>query len=63
MNKSIFKLTSKIAVTILVIIALIELALALWTVLENRYKTLAYNLADVGYIVSLLERFHRDYVN
>lgn len=63
MNKSIFKLTSKIAVTILVIIGLIELALALWTVLENRYKTLAYNLADVGYIVSLLQRSYRDYAN
>lgn len=60
MNKTIFKLTSNIAVTILVIVALIELALALWTVLENRYKTLGYNLADVGYIVSLLQRFHSE---
>jgi len=52
MNKSIFKITSKLAVIILFIIGLTELGLALWTVLDNRYKCLAYNLADVGYIVS-----------
>ena len=48
------RFTCKIAVIILVIPGLIELGLAMWTILESRYKTLAYNLADVGYIVSLL---------
>jgi uncharacterized SAM-binding protein YcdF (DUF218 family) len=52
MNKPMFKFISKLAVVILVILGLLELGLALWTVLENRYKSLAYNLADVGYIVS-----------
>ncbi|CAF4084322.1 unnamed protein product [Adineta steineri] len=50
MDKSTLKLSSKIAVFILCILGLIELALALWTVLDKRYRTLAYNLADVGYI-------------
>jgi uncharacterized SAM-binding protein YcdF (DUF218 family) len=52
MNKSMFKFTSKLAVIILFILGLIELGIALWTVLDTRYKCLAYNLADVGYIVS-----------
>jgi uncharacterized membrane protein YwaF len=52
MNKSRFKFISKLAVIVLFIVGLIELGLAMWTVLENRYKSLAYNLADVGYIVS-----------
>jgi hypothetical protein len=52
MNKSILKYTSRLAVIILFILGLIELGIALWTVLDNRYKALAYNLADVGYIVS-----------
>jgi uncharacterized SAM-binding protein YcdF (DUF218 family) len=47
-----FKFISKLALVILGILGLIELGLAMWTVLENRYKSLAYNLADVGYIVS-----------
>jgi uncharacterized SAM-binding protein YcdF (DUF218 family) len=54
MNKSILKFTSKLAVIILGILGLIELGLALWTVLDDRYKSLAYNLADVGYIVSII---------
>jgi hypothetical protein len=53
MNKSMFKFISKLAVLVLCILGLIELGLALWTVLEGRYKSLAYNLADVGYIVSM----------
>ena len=55
MNKSIFTFTSRIAVVILGIIGLIEFGLALWTILDERYKTLAYNLADVGYIVSVMQ--------
>ena len=56
MNKSILKLTSRTAVIILGIIGLIEFGLALWTVLDSRYKVLAYNLADVGYIVSVVQK-------
>jgi uncharacterized SAM-binding protein YcdF (DUF218 family) len=56
MNKIMFKFISKLAVVVLLILGLIELGLALWTVLENRYKSLAYNLADVGYIVSFVDR-------
>jgi hypothetical protein len=53
MNKSTLKFSSKLAVIVLCILGLIELALALWTVLDRRYRSLAYNLADVGYIVSI----------
>jgi hypothetical protein len=52
MNKSTLRFISKLAVVILFIIGLIELGIALWTVLDYRYKSLAYSLADVGYIVS-----------
>lgn len=52
MNKSMFKFLSKLAIVILCILGLIELGLALWTILEDRYKSLAYTLSDVGYIVS-----------
>jgi hypothetical protein len=52
MNTSIFKFTSRLAVIVLCIVGLIELGIALWTVIDDRYKSLAYNLADVGYIVS-----------
>jgi hypothetical protein len=52
MNKSTLQFLSKLCVIILCIIGLAELALALWTVLDDRYRSLAYNLADVGYIVS-----------
>jgi len=52
MNTSAFKFFSKLSVIILCILGLAELGLALWTVLDNQYKILAYNLADVGYIVS-----------
>ena len=54
MNKQMFKFISKIAVIILCILGLVELGLALWTVLEGQYRSLAYTLADVGYIVSIL---------
>lgn len=47
-----FPMINRIAVAVLCIVGLLELALALWTVLDDRYKSLAYNLADVGYIVS-----------
>ncbi|UJR37424.1 hypothetical protein I4U23_030127 [Adineta vaga] len=50
MNKSMFQLLSRLALVILCTLGLIELGLALWTVLEDRYKSLGYNLADVGYI-------------
>ena len=53
MNKSTLQFCSKLSVIILCILGLTELGLALWTVLDNRYKSLAYNLADVGYIVSM----------
>ena len=53
MNKSMLKFLSKSAVIILCILGLTELGLAMWTVFDNRYKSLAYNLADVGYIVSI----------
>jgi hypothetical protein len=52
MNKSTLQYISKLSVIILCIIGLAELALALWSVFDDRYKVLAYNLADVGYIVS-----------
>lgn len=51
MNKSSLTFLSKLSVIILCILGLTELALALWTVFDNRYKSLAFNLADVGYIV------------
>lgn len=54
MNKSMFKFISKLAVIILCIVGLAELGLAMWTVIEDRYKSLAYNLADVGFIVSCI---------
>ncbi|CAF0937049.1 unnamed protein product [Adineta steineri] len=50
MNQSMLKFISKLALVILCILGLIELGLAIWTVLEDQYKSLAYNLADVGYI-------------
>ncbi|CAF4608636.1 unnamed protein product [Rotaria socialis] len=50
MNTSMFKLVNRFALIILCVIGLIEFGLGIWTVLENRYKILAYNLADVGYI-------------
>ncbi|CAF0903615.1 unnamed protein product [Rotaria sordida] len=50
MNISIFKFINKLALVILCIIGIIELTLAFWTVLDHRYKVLAYNLADVGFI-------------
>jgi hypothetical protein len=53
MNKPMFKFISKLAVVILCILGLIELGLALWTAIEGRYRSLAYTLADVGYIVSI----------
>jgi len=51
MNKSTLTFWSKLSVIILCILGLTELGLALWTVFDNRYKSLAFNLADVGYIV------------
>ncbi len=53
MNKSTLQCISKLSVIILLIIGLAELGLALWTVFDDRYKILAYYLADVGYIVSI----------
>ncbi|CAF4341397.1 unnamed protein product, partial [Rotaria magnacalcarata] len=50
MNTSMFKLANRFALIVLCVISLIELAIGMWTVLESRYKILAYNLADVGYI-------------
>ena len=47
------KCSSRVAIILLFILGLIELGLALWTVLEDRYKSLAYSLADVGYLVSI----------
>ena len=55
MTKGTLNFLSRLAIIILCAIALTELALALWTVLENRYKSLAYSLADVGYIVRIDE--------
>lgn len=52
MNKSSLRTLSKISVVVLILIGLAALALALWTVFDDRYRSLAYNLADVGYIVS-----------
>ena len=57
MNQSMFKCLSQCAILVLALLALVELALAIWTVVEPRYKSLAYNLADVGYIVSFFFRF------
>lgn len=51
-NKATLKFTSQIAIIILFFLALTELALAIWTVADDRYKSLAYSLSDVGYIVS-----------
>lgn len=48
-----FKFASRLALVVLCILGLIELGLALWTVLEDRYRSLAYTLADVGYLVSI----------
>ena len=56
MNKSRLKFLSKLSIIILWIVGLVELALALWTVLDHRYKTLGYTVADVGYIVSIIEQ-------
>ena len=53
MSKSTLTFVSKLFIILLCILGLIELGFALWTVLDQRYKTLAYNLADVGYIVSI----------
>ena len=53
MSKSTLKCLSRLAIFILCILGLIELALALWTTLDYRYKSLAYILADIGYIVSI----------
>ena len=53
MNKAMLKCSSRVAIVLLCVLGLIELGLALWTVLEDRYKSLAYSLADVGYIVSI----------
>ncbi|CAF0897007.1 unnamed protein product [Adineta ricciae] len=50
MSKSTFKFCSKLAVLLLCVLGFIELGLALWTVLDPRYRSLAYNLADVGYM-------------
>ncbi len=57
MNKTTLSFLSKLSVILLCIVGLAELGLALWTALDNRYKILAYNLADVGYIVSKNKRF------
>ena len=51
MNKSTLQTLSKLSVLVLIVIGLAELALALWTVFDDRYRSLAYNLSDVGYIV------------
>ena len=51
MSKSTFKFCSKLALLLLCVLGFIELGLALWTVLDPRYRSLAYNLADVGYMV------------
>ena len=58
MNRSTLNFLSKLSVIILCILGLIELGLALWTVLDSRYRSLAYNLADVGYIVSTQKKIH-----
>ncbi|CAF3351698.1 unnamed protein product [Rotaria socialis] len=50
MSKSTLTFVSKFSIILLCILGLIELGFALWTVLDQQYKTLAYNLADVGYI-------------
>ncbi|UJR08808.1 hypothetical protein I4U23_013063 [Adineta vaga] len=50
MSTSTFKFCSKLAVILLCILGFIELGLALWTILDPRYRSLAYNLADVGYM-------------
>ncbi len=53
MHKSTLKILSKLSLITLCILGLIELGLALWTVFDRRYRSLAYTLADVGYIVSI----------
>lgn len=53
MNKSQLQFLSKCSVIVLCIIGLIEFGFGLWSVVDQRYKTLAYTLVDVGYIVSL----------
>lgn len=50
-----FSLINKFALIILSVIGLIELGLAVWSVVNDRYKVLAYNLSDVGYIVSKIK--------
>ncbi|CAF4144817.1 unnamed protein product, partial [Rotaria magnacalcarata] len=50
MSKSTLTFASKLFIILLCILGLIELGFALWTLLDQRYKTLAYDLADVGYI-------------
>lgn len=57
MNKSNLQILSRVSVGILILIGLAELALAMWTVFDDRYKSLAYHLADVGYIVSRRKLF------
>ncbi|CAF0933800.1 unnamed protein product [Didymodactylos carnosus] len=57
MNKRMILFLNKLTVIFLCILGLTELSLALWTVLENRYKTLAYTLSDVGYIDIWLLRY------
>lgn len=56
MNKSMLTFLSKLSVIILCILGVVELGFALWSVLDQRYKTLAYTLADVGYIVSFKQK-------
>jgi hypothetical protein len=58
MSNSTLKCLSRLSIFILFIIGLIELGLALWTVVDYRYKSLAYILADVGYIVSIYKIKH-----
>jgi len=60
MNKSTLTFWSKLSVIILCILGLTELGLALWTVFDNRYKSLAFSLADVGYIVSKNKQKKKD---
>ncbi|CAF4802471.1 unnamed protein product [Rotaria sp. Silwood1] len=50
MNKSMLTFLSKLSIVLLCILGLTELAFALWSVLDQRYKTLAYSLADIGYM-------------
>ena len=57
MNKSTLQFISKLSIGILCILGLAELGLALWTIFDPRYRSLAYNLADVGYIVSKIHEY------